>query len=357
MKKLFTAIIGIAIFSISCNKSRIDNNMSTTKQFNPKLILKQVQGVEIPEYASFDAFRAEYSSLEQSLLNSMRSTYENYPNGFTEDEMNSNLPFEVLEDALNPLYNFSISRNFHSLFSEAQNEKIEWLKNGNSNFEEFPSNKYAIDNILMSMINNRGDMIIGDKILHYVNEVIQENGIKRAEVGVLVVPISDSILFFEFENDPTKNNLTSMKVTSFPPTWAPYFNDQYTGGTDCQINVANWGNVEYSNRRKYYWKNIFFHDIIKSTVGTMMEAYYKVPGTGNWIPNVLSMKVGIQTRDYNNVCAMPDDYYVEQTLWCSINQRQAHKWGAQRGVKKLEVNNLHQTNGNHYSAIWHYLNW
>lgn len=357
MKNSLFLLFSFSVLIFSCKK--IDDkltpvitktNIKKTRNTNNVIYLN---GTSTPYYSSFDDFKVKYEILESAYLTSLQNTYLAYPDGFNENQLESTLPLDVFNIAISPLLNNGSNNGFNSLYSQYNIEKLEWLSHGYDNFNSFPANRYVINDQLMAMMNKDGNYIVGDKIVHFVFDITKDT-CNFIEVATLEVPLSDSIDFWNTSSNDL-NNINAFKAHTWPPKWIPNLLDLYADST-CKVNVGNSDVYEYANKRKYYWKNGFFNDVISTVCHSQMEAYYKTKVLG-WIPNVLSMKIRMQETHYNPSCSEGASQYGETGFWCSILPKAYTHWMVRRTCNKQEIYNIHETNGDYPSSYTHFLNW
>lgn len=357
MKKLHKFYYcAVFILITACHKEIPDStNLVTEKAIGNRTNSQDI----IPTYADPNAFIEAYSNLEEQLTASIRATYAQYPNGFTLYELEyTDLPNQVFETAMSPLSDFSKDQSYNSLWNKVHAENSEWLLRGADNFDTYPDNQYAISDIMKAMLNENGEMMIGDKLYHYLNASVDD---RNQNIEVASIEMYGDIEEFhnELNNTSARKGLKLLKDKQWPPidknghyhSFDPFDNLDLS----CTTNRANWGTENYHDRKKYYWKNGFNYDIIGSHSFSNMEVWHKSRVLG-WIHDVQTLSVPVQLKTLEKNCTDDVDQYSYYILWAPYLQNNANFWGDDKKIERDYLQAGHHVVSKSFYAT-HNLTW
>jgi len=372
MKKMITVSIIlttclIVVFN-SCKKYETPADV-VTAAVKKKKKTRSITGITvnsrgIPCYADSATFVSWYLTLHTQINDSITSVYSGVSSsGFTQYQLDSTtIPNDLFERAMSPLGNFAANVGFNSLWNKVHLANNLWMSDTTKAFSTYPDNDYAIDDILKSMLNEDGDMIIGSKIYHYICERVPATASPNnvTEIGVLEMPV-DSIYYLDSLNDnPNMNKIANLHQWPLPTKSGKYHSffpfDNPNPDKTCTNNRANWGTEEYYDRKKYYWKNGFNFDILGTHAFSNMEVWHKSRTLG-WIHDLQSLQLPLQLKTLDKDCNDETNQYSAPSLWGPYCQANANWWGTTyRNIEKNYFDANHNVTSKSFYKK-HYLTW
>jgi hypothetical protein len=234
------------------------------------------------EFSDFDSFLETMEYLDKNTIDYIKSFNEKYP-GLNDVEYNNlieSLGFdeEYILNSFESTYGFNSSMRKHY-----NNLVIKWLDNDSLIQDNDPIYKYPFSSIEMTLLNEYGEVKIGEGIF------------KILDNGYIYITDGDYETLSKF-NQGDNSVLTQSNVTS-------NFNDIFT----CLIIASETPPYKSFDGNKKARMHEHFHTYVLDVVSnTNLTIYRKNDSNGHWKKWSMPMTVGNTTYFFDNDCEYID---------------------------------------------------
>jgi len=292
--KTLIAFLLIGFLFISCDKDQTNTtNNSKIKLFTYNNGLKT--NVTMLEFADWDEYHQTIDFLEDEVNSAI--------NDFAISHYTTNLDFyNYIIDSLDfdeheLLINFENNLNFtNSMRKLYRNLENIWLDNDSLIDENNPKIKYPFIDSEMTLLNEYGEVKIGEGIFKVLND------------GYIYITDGDLATLAKF-NDGDKSVLTADNVIT----------NLETPEGDCdywknETNSRNWD----GNKKVYY--HLHYHSYLSHMASNSeLTSFRKNTSNGHWRRWTVDMTVGNTTNSYDRDCTFEKQNYSPDKIRRSSN--------------------------------------